>query len=146
MRIAVLIITAALLSPLSALADEEYIPPVTDALVKKECGECHLTFHPALLPKASWRKMMANLANHFGEDASLDAPIRDKVADFLIANTNDRGADPNNPPLRFTTAGWFSEEHQEERDARRMMKRRKAKSWADCAACHSRAASGHFDE
>ena len=145
MRMTVLMILAALSAPLSALADEEYIPPVTDPLVKKECGECHLTFHPALLPQASWRKMMATLANHFGEDASLDAEIREKVTKFLIDNTNKRGADPNNPPLRFTTANWFTEEHQEERDATRMMKRRKVKSWADCVACHRDAKRGHFE-
>ena len=144
MRMTVLIIVAALSAPLSALADEEYIPPVTDPLLNKECGECHMTFHPALLPRASWRKMMATLANHFGEDASLNAKTREKIEGFLSANTNDRRVDPNNPPLRFTTANWFLDEHRED-DVEWMMRRRKVKSWADCVACHRNATRGYYD-
>ena len=144
MRKTVLVLVAALFAPLTALADDEYIAPVTDPLVKKECGECHMTFHPALLPRASWRKMMATLATHFGEDASLDAETREKVEGFLIANTNDRRVDPNNPPLRFTTAGWFLDEHSEG-DVEWMMRRRKIRSWADCVGCHRNAERGYYD-
>ena len=45
-----------------------YYPPVADALVKEECGSCHLAFAPAMLPAQSWARMMSELKNHFGDD------------------------------------------------------------------------------
>lgn len=37
----------------------------------KECASCHFGYQPALLNKASWEKVMGNLSDHFGTDASL---------------------------------------------------------------------------
>ena len=144
MRLTALALSAALLAPLTAAADEDYAPPVTDPLVKKECGECHMAFPPAFLPTASWRKIMATLADHFGEDASLDAGIRDKVESYLIANTGNGRVDRDNPPLQITELFWFREEHDES-EVRRMGRRRNVKTMVDCAACHRNAESGYFD-
>ena len=56
------------------------VAPVTDPLVKKECGSCHMAFSPQLLPKRSWQKLIDTLADHFGENASLpDAQRRTVV-------------------------------------------------------------------
>ena len=33
-----------------ARAGGNYYPPVSDALVKEECGSCHLAFPPSMLP------------------------------------------------------------------------------------------------
>ena len=44
------------------------------AMWKAECSSCHMAYHPGLLPERSWRKMMAELDKHFGQNASLDAP------------------------------------------------------------------------
>ncbi len=45
-----------------------------NASYEKECGACHYAFNPSLLPAASWAGLMTSLREHFGEDASLDAP------------------------------------------------------------------------
>ena len=39
----------------------------------QECGSCHVPYPPGLLPNESWQRLMANLPQHFGTDASLDA-------------------------------------------------------------------------
>ncbi len=142
MRLTALALSAALLAPLTAAADEDYAPPVTDPLVKKECGECHMAFPPAFLPTASWRKIMATLADHFGEDASLDAGTRDKIESYMITNAGNQRVDPDTPPLQITKRFWFRGEHS---DVRRMAIRRKVKTMVDCVACHRNAERGDFD-
>ncbi len=144
MRMPALMLLAAILSPLTAAADEFFMPLVTDKLVRKECGECHLTFHPVLLPAASWRKIMETLADHFGEDASMDAEPYEKVKAYLIANSARGRSNPENPPLRFTDLNYFQEGHREG-DVESMIRDRNVKTWADCSACHRNAKHGYFD-
>lgn len=64
-----IILTVLLGGALPAWADER-LPPIANDAVKKECGACHMAFQPQFLPQRSWRLMMGDLANHFGEDAS----------------------------------------------------------------------------
>ncbi len=52
-----------------------------------ECGSCHITYPPYLLPKESWVKMMNELDDHFGDDASLDEQTRVAILDFLEKNS-----------------------------------------------------------
>ncbi len=145
MRFTALVLSATLLAPLTAMAGEDSVPPVTDPLVKKECGECHMAFQPAFLPAASWRKMMATLGDHFGEDASLDAVTRDKIESYLVANAGRGRVDRANPPLRITELNWFRHEHREG-EVRRMRAKRNVKTLADCAACHRDADRGYFED
>ena len=42
------------------------VPPIEHAATLKECGACHLAFPPQMLPARSWKKLMGDLANHFG--------------------------------------------------------------------------------
>lgn len=41
------------------------------SLYETECGACHIAYPPALLPSASWVRLLSELPEHFGEDASL---------------------------------------------------------------------------
>jgi len=59
------------------------------AVYTKECGACHIAYHPSLLPAASWEKVMASLDNHFGEDASLSDGETKTIAAWLAANIPD---------------------------------------------------------
>jgi Dihaem cytochrome c len=145
MRLALLALVAALLAPPAVAADEGSIRPVTNLLVKEECGDCHMAFQPGFLPATSWRKMIATLENHFGEDASLDAGIRDRIESYLVANAGRGHADRANPPLRITELAWFRKEHRE-REVKRLRKRHDVKTLADCAACHRGADHGYFDD
>ena len=139
-----LILLAAILSPGTAAAEEFYMPRVTDELVTRECGECHLAFHPVLLPAASWREIMATLVDHFGEDASVDAGTHDKIQAYLIASSAKGRFDPDDPPLRFTDLPEFREGHNEG-DVESMIRDHNVKTWADCISCHRNAERGYFD-
>lgn len=57
-------------------------PPI----YKQECGSCHMSYPPALLPKESWAEMMNGLNKHYGTDASLDKPELNQISSWLNSN------------------------------------------------------------
>lgn len=109
--------------------------PVAADVFKKECGACHTDFAPQFLPPASWRYIMENLANHFGENATLAPDVTKTITDYLVANADHPHNHPGAMPLRITDLHWFRQEHGGE-EAGSMMRQRKVKTWADCKACH----------
>ncbi len=113
---------------------------VTDPLVKKECGECHMAYPPALLPSNTWRAIMEDLPNHFGENASLDAATGARIETYLVQSSPRGGAAS---PLRITEQRWFKGEHKG--DVSRMS-RNGTKTWANCQVCHRGADRGWFDD
>jgi len=101
---------------------------ITDEITAKECGDCHMVYGPEALPQGAWRKIMGNLPNHFGEDASLDAPTLKHIENYLLS-----GAPSGDGPIRITEQSWFASEHRGE-VSRSSVQR--AKSMANCSACH----------
>ncbi|MGQ9860823.1 MAG: diheme cytochrome c [Thiobacillaceae bacterium] len=138
-------------------ADSEVVFPMPPGpLYVKECGSCHTAYAPGLLPARSWQKMMNELDNHFGEDASLAEPERLAIlrwlTDFAADNPNanmlmrriaasiPRGA----APQRITETRLFSFQHDEV--PTHFWKRAKIGSKANCGACHTRANEGRYPE
>jgi hypothetical protein len=139
-----------LLAAAPALADGKVFTPVTDPVVKKECGACHMAYPAGLLPPKSWEIMMGDLANHFGENAALDDKTRDHVKAYMVGNAHSsgkwlRGVDAAQPPLRISDLPYFRKEH-DERKVGAMKERLGVKTWADCVACHQQADRGYFDD
>lgn len=142
------------LAALPAAADGDEgggMAPVTHPATKAECSACHIAYPPGFLPARSWTAIMTTLDNHFGEDASLDAAARDEIEAWLVANAADArgaarglsGVAATAVPLRISELPWFLREHEGEVSA--SMKAR-AKSMANCAACHSGAERGIFED
>lgn len=122
-----------------ALADDDWVPPVTDPLVKKECGECHMAFQPAFLPARSWNAIMDGLRDHFGDDAALPADKVDAIRKVLVAGAGrDRGQG-----LRITETRWFLHEH---RLPDRVWKDPKVVTRSNCPACHTGAEQGWYED
>jgi hypothetical protein len=131
-------------------------PPISDKTAAAECSACHMAYPAGLLPARSWTRMMRDLENHFGEDASLSAEetraiaryLQDNAADSARANDRMRriasGIAPNAAPLRFTETPYFGYLHDEV--PAYVWKRAKIGSRANCIACHTRAESGSFVE
>lgn len=120
---------------------------VSNAKWKEECGACHMAYPPRLLSAESWRAMMSGLDKHFGSDASLDPAVATEIGDFLEKNAStkqSRSSTGSEPPLRITDTSWFKSEHREV--SSRMWKNPKVKSPSNCAACHTNAESGSFNE
>jgi len=131
------------------------LPPVANGLWQAECTSCHEPYHPGLLPARSWQAMMAGLDRHFGENAALDAPVRDEITRFLVANAADRNGNRRSAkiaasipaaaaPLRITETRYIRAKHDEIRAD--VWKRPAVGSAANCAACHTTAGQGDFSE
>lgn len=112
---------------------------------QQECAACHVAYPPNLLPPASWQRLMQNLPRHFGTDASVDAATLQVLTTWLTG-TSARTARASAPPPedRITRSPWFVREHREVPAA--TWKLPAVRSASNCAACHTRADEGDFDE
>lgn len=100
---------------------------IRDQVTATECGDCHQPYGADALPQGSWQRMMGNLSNHFGEDASLDAQTRDHITNYLVSNSPS-GDGPSS--MRITDQGWFTGAHRGEARLRQGVK------WNQCDSCH----------
>lgn len=144
------------LALLAAPAWADRVPPVTDPLVEKECGSCHMAFQPAFLPARSWSAILGRLDDHFGENASLDAASSVAILAYLTSNAADRaprrrehgalrGIPPAATPLRITETPWWVAEHRGEVSPGAWSDPR-VRSKANCIACHAGAERGLYDD
>lgn len=140
-------------TPVLADSHGSILPAAANPKWKAECSACHVAYPPALLPERSWRKMMGSLERHFGDDASLDPASVKEITDFLAQNSAERssrsakilrGISPADAPQRITETPWFQRKHDEIRAD--VWKRPKVGSAANCAACHTGAEKGDYDE
>jgi len=127
------------------------LPP--NDVYETECGDCHTPFHPSLLPIDSWKKMMAGLDDHFGEDATLDPDSIIEITAYLTrygaenwdteAANRFRIVDPK-APLQITKTPYWIRKH-EDIDPQ-TFKRKKVGVKSNCGACHTDHYSGRFDD
>lgn len=132
------------------------LPMPETASYVAECGSCHTAYAPTFLPAASWRDLMANLANHFGDDASLAPELRDDLLKQLerlagdspraVASITRYATRPTTgeAALRITQGGFFAFMHDEVPGS--FWKRAKIGSKANCGACHPNADQGSYLE
>jgi len=144
----------AMFSPLR----QKEINPVSNKLYKDECGSCHFAYQPGLLPSASWEKLLNDkaLADHFGENAELDADVLASIKSFVMENAADKSyykrarkiakaTEGIEAPLRITEVRYIKRKHHEIPE--NMIKGNKdVKSLSYCDACHTQADKGVFDE
>ena len=128
------------------------VHPITrDPVWDNECSACHISFHPSLLPAASWTALMDDLPHHFGEDASLDASSTSTIRTFLTANaaeTQDtlaanrfRKVDSAHP-FTITAAPFWTRMHGDIPEQIFAAKSIGAKQ--NCTGCHTDAKDGLF--
>jgi hypothetical protein len=96
---------------------------------------------------------VSDLADHFGEDASLDSATRDRIGGWLAANAAERWDTEaaNNfrhvsadEPLRITATNYWKRRHGDIPDT--VFASRPVGSKVNCIACHRDARSGRFDD
>ena len=110
-----------------------------------ECAACHTAYPPGLLPARSWQRVMTGLDKHYGTDASLDAATVKQLNTWLMANAGTYKRVAEEPPEdRLTRSAWFERKHREVPSA--VWKHASIKSAANCAACHTGADRGDFDD
>jgi mono/diheme cytochrome c family protein len=118
-----------------------------DPRYTEECGACHLAYPPGLLSRADTARLFDGLADHFGDNASLDPKLTNDLRDFALANAgwSDRATTSRSDPPRITTTPWFVREHDEV-PARLVAGNPEVGSFSNCTACHTRAQAGSFRE
>ena len=135
-----------LLPALNALADSgPLMPRVVPQAYTQECAACHTAYPPGMLPAASWKRLMSNLDNHYGTDASLDMATVEQLSGWLQAHAGTYKRVAEQPPEdRITRSAWFIRKHREIDP--QVMTLPSVKSAANCAACHIGADQGRFDD
>jgi nitrate/TMAO reductase-like tetraheme cytochrome c subunit len=137
-----ILITALIFATATASgARAETFPVIKNQTVLTECGDCHMAFPPETLPEAVWQKMMADLSNHFGEDASLEpAPVAEILA-YYSKNSSDvsnvraaRKWRAAGSFARIIDAPRFKDKHGGCTDE--VWSHEKVTSKANCLACH----------
>jgi hypothetical protein len=132
------------------------VDPVTDPTYRAECGACHMAYPAGLLPADGWRKVMGDLANHYGDDATLDTATAEQIRGYLVANSadgNDRirsrafavAPNPGNGPPRITETLYFQRKHDEV-PLRLVRDNPGVQSFSRCETCHRGADQGRFNE
>lgn len=125
-------------------ADERRQRVQADPAWQEECGSCHVAYPPRLLPAGSWQRLMEGLGDHFGTDASLEPARVAAIERFLVANARRPKNGAAESPLRITETKWFRGEHRKVAAAK--WQSPAVGSPANCAACHTKAEQGRFDE
>ena len=132
------------------------VAPVTSPTYKEECSSCHMAYPPGLLPARSWKKIMAGLENHFGDNAELDLETSKNISKFLVSNSADdsiyrrsrkimRSLNDKDVPLRISKTPYIISKHDEIPD-KLIKNNKRVKSLGNCSACHNKAEQGLFSE
>lgn len=131
-------------------------PALADnTLWREECGDCHLAFHPSLLPARSWKVIMQEQASHFEEDLSLEQDTVKEIETFLLENAAEQGATEaawkinrsipkTETQLRITKAPYWIKKHQKISQA--IWDHPKVNGKVNCAVCHLDAEAGTFED
>lgn len=124
-----------------------------NGLWQESCSECHLAYHPSLLPNRSWERMLATQDDHFGEDLVLDAEVVDKLLAFARTNSAEQVQRENTwrtlqslavteSPLRITDTPHWKKVHRHIDEA--IWVRPSVSGKHNCTACHRDARQGGF--
>jgi cytochrome b len=116
-----------------------------NALFSNECGSCHITYPPYLLPKKSWVLMMNDLENHFGDDASLDTADNLSILAFLTKNSAEKSTHQaslgilkslrdDNGTIAITKTTFWKRKHRNMEDS--VFTSTEVKTKGNCKACH----------
>jgi hypothetical protein len=128
--------------------------PGSDPTYKIACGGCHFLYPPGLLPSSSWKKILDQLPNHFGEQVPLDSQSRESISKYL----QEKGADHSsskksgkimdslngNTTLRITEIPIFQKAHQGIKSE--VLNRKAIGSLSNCTTCHKKAEQGFYNE
>jgi hypothetical protein len=125
-------------------------------LYEEECSSCHIAYQPAFLPKRSWKKLVDNLEDHFGQDADLESASKIAILRHLQAYAADspkasahskrliKMIPDEDEPLRITETFFWRRKHGGIKAY--VWKRAAIESRSNCIACHKEADKGTFWE
>jgi len=120
----------------------------------EECSDCHMPYHPSLLPSRSWDKLFLNQHDHFGDDLDLDSETLASLKMFFDKNSAEKkvseparkilASSINKTPLRITDTLYWKQKHHE--IDKRYWDLESVISKSNCGACHLDAAKNTFED
>jgi cytochrome c553 len=138
----------------SHYSGEKKLKLVSNATYADQCGACHFTYQPELLPAASWKKILEGIEDHFGEAVTLDEGAKLEISHYLVSNAADESSAKlagkimrclqGLAPVRITDIPCIRKEHREINP--QTVKRPSVGSLSNCVACHLTAANGVYDD
>jgi len=139
-----------LIPKLTLLAEEK------NSAYENNCASCHMLYMPSLLPARSWKKMMGELDNHFGDNAEMGANETAEISAYLQANAGDKVENhyaiamtnllkDDETPLRITDTAYYKFLHDIVSPAM-VTGNPKVTSFARCSTCHHEAVGGRFNK
>ncbi len=141
-------------NPLVASYNQKVNYPDEHPLFAKECGSCHTLYPPTLLPRRSWELLMADLENHFGDDASLEETERLSILEYLTTHSAETSQQEmsfkmlqsigNNAIIAMTQTPFWKRRHHDIPDD--VFARASIKSRANCKACHGDVEQGTIED
>ena len=131
------------------------IKPVNNEIYKNECGSCHFAYPAGLLPSSAWNKMMSNLSNHFGDDASVDEKTFQTLSSYLNENSAEKSMNYKRSrkivenlngtiPDSISEMPYIKKKHKEIKE--NLITQKEVKGLFNCTACHKNAEKGIFSE
>ena len=134
--------------------NKKYITPVNNPTYEEECGACHFSYQPELLPSGSWEKIMVGLNDHFGEEIEIDTESINVISGYLISNSAEKTSAKRavkivrslrgRTPIRISEIPYIIDKHDEIDP--KIFNRESIGSLANCSACHKTAAKGMYDD
>jgi hypothetical protein len=139
--------------------------PASNRTYVNECGACHFTYLPGMLPTRSWQAVMAKANNdHFGESLLLEPRVAREIEQYLVSNAADKsdhlGAQAilyrlrkDAAPLRITSLPVFRAKHFMAAYVKKSTPRvntsrpfppAAVKALMNCNDCHEKAGTGSF--
>lgn len=141
-------------NPLIAAHNEKVDYEKINPVFVNECGSCHTLYPPTLLPKKGWTKLMGDLSNHFGDDASLDPADHQTILAYLSANSAETSTQEmsvkimqslkNSDMIAITETPFWQRTHSD--IPVEVFKGENVKSRANCKACHSDVEQGRIED
>lgn len=131
------------------------LPEEKNMTYAQSCSACHTLYAPGLLPARSWKVMMSGLADHFGDNAEMEAKNRDEVSAYLQRNAADvveniyseqllLSIPADEAPLRFTDTSYFKLVHDMVHPEM-VIGNPDVRSMARCDVCHHETLEGRYN-
>jgi Dihaem cytochrome c len=130
------------------------LKPVTNPAYKENCGACHFSYQPELLPSGSWKQILDQLGDHFGQSFELGQEAQKTVLAYLEANAAERSTSKravrimrsvgSGTPVRITEVPYIKDKHR--KVSASVLNRPSVGSLSNCTACHRRAEEGNYDD
>ena len=114
----------------------------------EECASCHILYPPHLLPQKAWNKMMDNLEEHFGDDASVDDSSNKIIRKYLLNNSSETSNKQASVyimkeymnEIAISDTSYWKDIHKNIN--KKIFQSKKIRTKSNCKACHTNFENG----